>query len=208
MAVQDQTVAEFLESLADRTPVPGGGATAALHVAQGAALVSMVGRYSDGPRYAARADTIKECVFAGDRLRREACELAEKDAAAFAEVAAAYAAPKGGDAERHTRSSAIGAALAKAAGPPAQVVTAAREVVRLADDLIPIANRNLLADLAAAAEAARAGAATARVNIEVNLAGITDPRERERLRAVSDSVGEVLTAAERVSAAVLAEITK
>jgi hypothetical protein len=48
----------FLDSLADRTPAPGGGATAALHLGQAAALVSMVARYSTGARYAEHAAVI------------------------------------------------------------------------------------------------------------------------------------------------------
>ncbi|MGH3176044.1 MAG: cyclodeaminase/cyclohydrolase family protein, partial [Streptosporangiaceae bacterium] len=49
--MRDDTIAAFLDQLAARVPAPGGGATAALHAAQAAALLAMVARYSDGPRY-------------------------------------------------------------------------------------------------------------------------------------------------------------
>ena len=49
--MRDQTIEAFLSELAARVPAPGGGATAALHAAQAAALLAMVARYSDGPRY-------------------------------------------------------------------------------------------------------------------------------------------------------------
>ena len=49
--MRDQTIEAFLGELAARVPAPGGGATAALHAAQAAALLAMVARYSDGPRY-------------------------------------------------------------------------------------------------------------------------------------------------------------
>ena len=56
--MRNDTIESFLQSLAARVPAPGGGATAALHAAQAAALVAMVARYSDGPRYAAHAEEV------------------------------------------------------------------------------------------------------------------------------------------------------
>ena len=206
--MQQQTVGAFLDDLADRSPAPGGGAVAALHVAQAAALVCMVGRYSDGPKYAEHAEAIQASVRAADRLRRDALALAEQDATAFSEVSAAYAAPKGTEAEKEARRAAIQKALAGAARPPAAVVAAAREAVSLAAGLAPIANRNLISDLAAAAEAARAGAATARVNIVVNVAMIRDPDVRSEFSAIADGVDAILAAADQVTRDVLREIAR
>ena len=73
-------------------PLPGGGATAALHAAQAAALVAMVARYSDGARY--DAGLMGRIVTEADGLRAEALRLAEADAEAFGAVAAAYRLPK------------------------------------------------------------------------------------------------------------------
>ena len=44
------SIEDFLDRLAARMPAPGGGAVAALHAAQGAALLAMVARYSDGAK--------------------------------------------------------------------------------------------------------------------------------------------------------------
>ena len=208
MPLHDQTITQFLDSLADRTPAPGGGATAALHVAQGAALVAMVARYSDGPRYDAHRERITHGVTAADALRQRSLALAADDEAAFSAVAAAYALPRATPEEQQARRAAIGAALAGAAEPPIAVVGAARDVVELAADLVPVANRNLVADLAAAAEAARAGATTARVNIEVNLGGIDDAAARERCLAAVAEVDLVGAAAERVTAEVRAGLAR
>ena len=49
--MRDETITAFLDQLAARVPAPGGGATAALHAAQSAALLAMVARYSDGAKY-------------------------------------------------------------------------------------------------------------------------------------------------------------
>ena len=204
--MRDQTIGGFLDELAARVPAPGGGAVAALHGALAAALLAMVARYSDGPRYAAHAELISAVLAESEDLRAECVRLAEADAAAFGAVGAAYALPREGEAVRAHRSAAIAAALAGAAEPPAQVAAVAGRLVRLAEMLLPVANRSVVTDVAAAAESARAAAATARLNVEVNLSGLADQVLRERLQAAIAGVDDVLTSADAVTAAVRAGI--
>ncbi|MGH3794307.1 MAG: cyclodeaminase/cyclohydrolase family protein [Pseudonocardiaceae bacterium] len=84
--MRDEKIGDFLDRLADRVPAPGGGASAALHVAQAAALLGMVARYSTGERYAAHQLTIDRIVVETDELRSTALQLAQDDAAAFTAV--------------------------------------------------------------------------------------------------------------------------
>jgi formiminotetrahydrofolate cyclodeaminase len=204
--VRDETIGTFLQDLAAKTPAPGGGAVAALHAAQGAALLGMVARYSSGPRYAAVAQIIERVVAESDTLRAECTDLIAADAEAFGSVAAAYASPKDTDEQKAARSAAIAAALVTAAGPPAAVIAAAVRLLDLAEELRPAGNRTVLSDVAAAAEAIRAAAATARINVEVNLVGITDAAARERYGEVVASVDMLLARADAVTAAVRAEL--
>jgi hypothetical protein len=46
------TIDAYLDELSARIPAPGGGACAALHAAQAAALTAMVSRYSSGEKFA------------------------------------------------------------------------------------------------------------------------------------------------------------
>jgi formiminotetrahydrofolate cyclodeaminase len=202
--LRNRSVQGFLAALADRVPAPGGGASAALHAAQAAALVAMVARYSDGPKYAAHAAAIRRIRDAADELRENALDLAEDDAAAFTAVTDAYRLPKTTDAEAAERSTAIAAAVLAAARPPAFVVGVAGRVLELAEELLPVSNRNVVSDVAAAAEAARAAATTARVNIEINLGGITDAAARNDLLAVAASVDGLCDRADKVTASVRA----
>ena len=130
--MRTDTIEGFLSSLADRVPAPGGGATAALHAAQGAALVAMVARYSDGKKYAEHAHTITQVRDTADDLRTRALALAEQDAAAFGAVSRAYALPKSTDDEKQARSKAIRSALVEAGRVPARVVAVAKQVISLA----------------------------------------------------------------------------
>lgn len=208
LPVPELPLAGFLERLAARIPAPGGGAAAAVHAAQAAGLLGMVARYTDGPRYAADRELVDRIRAEADTVRVEALALAEADATAFAAVAEAYRLPKGTDPERADRAATIAAALAGAAEPPAAVVAIADQLVRLAEQLLPVGNPNVVTDVAAAAEAARAAATTARVNVEVNLGGIRDPAVRDRLRTVVAAVDPLVARAEQVTAAVRARLAE
>ncbi|KOG87511.1 formimidoyltetrahydrofolate cyclodeaminase, partial [Streptomyces varsoviensis] len=63
-------------------------------------------------------------------------------------------------------------------------------------------------DVAAAAEAARAAATTARVNVEINLGGIKDERVRAELAAEATRVDALAVRAEQLTDAVRQEIAK
>ena len=204
--MRDDTIAAFLDQLAARLPAPGGGATAALHAAQAAALLAMVARYSNGPKY--DAELMNRIVTEADALREDALALAEADEKAFAAVAEAYRLPRTTEQETSARSAAISSATAGAARPPADVVRTALLLVSLAEDLLPAGNRNVITDVAAAAAAARAAAVTARLIIEINLKGITDPVLAEEFGTTAAVAGTVAERADAIVAAVRAEIAQ
>ncbi|WP_163506230.1 cyclodeaminase/cyclohydrolase family protein [Fodinicola acaciae] len=181
--MRNLTIDEFLTRLASRAPAPGGGASAGLHAAQAAALLAMVARYSDAPRLAADAD----------QLIAAAVRLAEDDIAAFGAVAEAYKLPK------DQRSEPLAKALAGAMIPPLEVLALCRRLLTLADEVLPVVNKNVITDIAAAGEAVRAAAGTSRVNVEVNARGELPP-------GVSD-VDDLLAHVDRLTAAVRAAIS-
>lgn len=205
--MHEEKISDFLARLADRVPAPGGGASAALHAAQAAALLGMVARYSTGEKYVKDKLTIERIIAETDELRSLALRLAEDDAAAFTAVADAYKLPKDTDAAKAARSAAIAKALIGAGKPPAEVIAAAQVAVELAEELLPIGNRNVITDIAAATEAARAAATTARVNVEINLGGIKDEQAHAELAAEAAKVDAIAARAEQVTAAVRKEIS-
>ena len=204
--MRDQTISGFLEQLASRVPAPGGGATAALHAAQSAALLTMVARYSDGAKY--DAELMGHIIAEADGLRNDALTLAESDEEAFAAVAEAYRLPKETAEQKEVRSAAVAEALAGAARPQADVIRLALLLVSFAEELLRAGNRNMITDVAAAAEAARAAAGTAQLFIEVNLRGMKDPAVRAETAAMAEVTDEVTARADRVVAAVREEISR
>ncbi|MGV9711857.1 cyclodeaminase/cyclohydrolase family protein [Gordonia sp. NPDC003424] len=200
LTVRDQSITGYLDALAAKVPAPGGGAAAAVHLAQAAALVSMVANYTTGPRYATYEALVEGIGDRAEIARERALELAEADMAAFTGVIESYKLPKGTADEKAARSAAIGRAAARAAEVPADVITTATIVLELTEDLLPVANLNVISDVAAAADAARAAATTARVNVEINLGSIADPAVRESLSARTDHVDDLARRADAVNA--------
>ncbi len=204
--MRDDTIASFLTRLAARSAAPGGGATGALHAAQAAALLAMVARFSDGPRH--DAEVVGRVRAAADGLADEALELAEADSAAFGKVVDAYKLPKDTPEQKAARSDAIAEALGGAARPPADLMAASVRLAGLGEDLLAVANRNVISDIAAAAAAIGAAAVTAQVNIEANLGGIKDPALIEELTRTAALADGVADRANRLIAAIREEISK
>jgi len=200
--IGDERISDFLDRLAERAPTPGGVAAAALHAAQGAALLGMVARYTTGRMHAEHEVTIGRIIAEVDELRGIALRLAQADEDAFVAMADACRLPESTEDERVGRAAAIGTALVNAAWPPARIISVAGMVVDLAEALAVIGNRHVISDVAAAAEAARASAATARVNVEISLADITDEQASLDMIAETDKADDIIARAEQVTAAV------
>lgn len=206
MPIDDEKVGAVLARLAGRELAPGGGTAAALHVAQAAALLGMAARFSTGAGYSQHEETIGRITTEVDELRVLALRLADADSQALSSMSGAVRLPATTDAEKVARAAAITKALVNAAWLPSQLISIAGLVVDLAAALAPIGNRNVLADIASAAEAARAAAAIARVSVEVNLPDITDEQASLEMIGVTGRADEVIAGSERVTAAVRDQI--
>jgi formiminotetrahydrofolate cyclodeaminase len=183
--VKDETIGAWLDELASSAPAPGGGAAGALEVAMAAALVEMVCNLTIGkPAYAEHEATMAEVRDRATEIRRTAVGLAQEDADAFTSVIEAYRLPK----EDAARSERIQEALAAAADVPRRTAAAASEVLDLGERIVQGANPNVVSDVAAAAGAARGALGSALVNIDANLASITDPGLRDELEDVSEMI--------------------
>jgi formiminotetrahydrofolate cyclodeaminase len=206
-ALRVDGVAAFLDALAAKVPAPGGGATAALHLGQAAALVSMVARYTVGARYAEHEALVAAVCADADAVRGTALQLIDDDMAAFSGVISAYKMPKSTAAEADSRSAAISAASVRAAEVPARVADGAATVIGLGEKILPVANPNVISDVAAAADAARAAATTARVNVEINLSSIADASTRATFVARMDGVDALAARADAVTDLVRKQLT-
>ena len=171
MDIQSTTIGGYLDALASNAPAPGGGSSAALSGAMGAALVSMVANLTTGrEKYAAHQELVSATLERTSTLIHELTECVQKDMKAFDGVMAAYRLPKGSP----ERSQAIQEACKAATAAPVETAEKSLEVMRLTEGLLHKSNVTAACDLSAAALEARAGILIALENVKVNLSAIHD----------------------------------
>lgn len=169
------TVSEFLEALASKEPVPGGGSGAALAGALGAALISMVCNLTIGKRgYEESWEPLTELRERSEALRVRIAELLEADTQAYGKVMDAYRLPRDSAEAKAARQEAIQAALRYAAEVPLQIAESCGEVVDLALPAAEMGNRWAVTDAGVGALLAEAAMHAALLNVEINLASIGD----------------------------------
>jgi formiminotetrahydrofolate cyclodeaminase len=175
MAFRTLTVEEFADSLAAKTPAPGGGAVAAVTAAHAAALGAMVLEFTLGkPKFAEHEATNAAALRRLTELRHEALELAERDAAAYGALNSLWKLPK----DAPARLAAWDAAVAEAIDAPQAILDAAAEIAATCTGLAACTNANLASDLAIAIDLARVAARAAAHNVEVNLPSVADAADR------------------------------
>lgn len=193
----DTTLSDFAAKLADKVPSPGGGAVAAVTLAHGAALASMVLRYTVGrPAHAEHEAANAATLAEFDAMRAAALTSADRDASAYARLAALWKLPAGDP----VRERDFAAAVQEAIDAPQSIVDLADRACVLLEPLPARTNARLGSDLAIAANLCALAADAAAWNVRVNLPSLTDQVRAEQLRRAVDA--QVRSAAARAAAAV------
>jgi methenyltetrahydrofolate cyclohydrolase len=158
---EDHTLQKYLESLAAREPVPGGGSAAAVSGALAAALIGMAARYSLGKNKAKAPQTekqLEEIVQAADAARNRLLELAGEDAEAYANTVTA----------KKVSPEAYQTALKKAGEVPRNIIQICLKLRESVPYLLKEGNRYLVSDVHAAEAFIKAAVSAAESMIEAN----------------------------------------
>lgn len=186
--MRSETVEQVLESLA--CSAAGGRVGAAQHAALGTALVARVARHAEREGAPEHADSAARGCAGADELRAAVLRLADGDPAVE---------------ERDVGTEAGAVARARAA---VRVIDVVERALALAETARSVGPRAVVTDVAAAAETLRAAAGTARVDVEVDLIGITDPEVREELLAAIEPVDDIVLRAAKLTAVVREQILR
>jgi len=188
LTLDRQTLREVLDSIAAKSPTPGGGAVASIACSLGASLAEMVLNYSVGRKSLAAHDQLhRDALKAMMELRFRALDLAQADAAAYAAMNAVWKL----DASDPRRRAELPAAAEQAIQPPAQIAQCGLEILRILANLTGKTNVALNSDLAIAAILADAAVRAAMWNVEINLPLLTDETKLAAwLRTISESLAE------------------
>ena len=195
--IRDESIESYLGRLASGEPTPGGGATGALAVAEGAGLLAMAARFS----------AAEEDARASEVLIAACLGLADGDERGFGAVAEAFGLPRDTPVARSRRSAAIQAALAEAVRPPRGIVDAAARALDLAERVLDAANPNVLSDVGAALGCIRGGLTAAAVTLETNLGPLRDEGLEGILRTDVDRADRLVARADALLGRVRAAVT-
>lgn len=179
----DKPVRDILAAFSSSDPTPGGGSAAALAASVGTSLLMMVAAL---PRTRTNAEAERTALdgaaIALTGVRQQLMEAIDADADAYDLVVAAYKQPRATPDEQQARKASIQRALRAATDVPLSVMRLAAEALEHA---AAVADNGLAAaasDVGVARVLLCAGATGARLNVETNLAGVTEAAYGEAVR--------------------------
>lgn len=154
-----QTLQQYLDQLASREPVPGGGSAAALTSALGAGLVSMVVYYSLGKgKSSAQEKKFRVILKKSETIRKRLLVLSEIDSQAYLNLMQSW--KKDRQAQQKAK--------IKARQAPEEVCRLSRQALELTPFLVWYGNPHLLSDVQVAIELLLAGFSSATVMVKIN----------------------------------------
>ena len=201
MKLADMQVTQFCDVLASDAPAPGGGSTAALEGALGAALTAMVCGLTTVGKSREKYAEYQEFVLASQKkaldLKARFMDVMDRDTEAFNVVSAAFGMPKATDEEKAARSAALQEATLYATQVPLRTMKTAFGVFEIVRAMAAVGNPNSVSDAGVGALAARSAVLGAGLNVRINAAGLKDRAAADALVAEADRLAAEAERAER-----------
>ena len=196
----EETLQNYLDDLATAQPTPGGGSTAALSGAMGAALASMVCRITLGKeKSTVERHEIEGLLKSTEYLLSRFQQLMQEDIEAYGHLSASYKLPRETGEERKYRTDMIQKLLVEAALAPLEVVEDAAELIKSCQRIAEIGSVTVLSDVATGAILAACSGKGAAFMVHINVRSMKDDklalelenRLNSALRIVSEGVDQV-----------------
>ena len=184
MELSELTVSSFANLLGSDAPAPGGGSTAALEGALGAALSAMVSALTLGrKKYADYQELAESANAAASALKEKFLVAMDHDTAVFNKFGDAMALPKNTDEEKAIRSQKMQEALVECTESPYHMMELCVKALELCETLVGKTNANAMSDLGVSALSLGAAIRGAWLNVLINVGGIKDEAMANHYRA-------------------------
>ena len=165
----------FAAETASESPAPGGGSIAAYVGALGVALGTMVANLSAHKKgWDSRWDEFSTWADQGQELMQQLIHCVDEDTRAFNRIMEAMQLPKGTDAEKEKRQTAMDDATRYAIEVPLKVMRLCYRSLDVIEAMAQTGNPNSVSDAGVGALCARAGVWGAYMNVQINAAGFSD----------------------------------
>ncbi len=181
---------EFVEVLASKAPVPGGGGASALVGAVGTALGNMVGSLTVGKKkYADVEAEMYELKAKCDKLQKELLALVEKDAEVFAPLAKAYSLPHETEEEQAEKDRVMAIVLKDACSVPMEIMERCCEALDVIKEFAAKGSKLAISDAGVGAVFCKAALQGASLNVFINTKSMKD---REYAKELNDKANAML----------------
>jgi glutamate formiminotransferase/formiminotetrahydrofolate cyclodeaminase len=198
------SLGDFADETASESPAPGGGSIAAYVGALGAALGAMVANLSSHKKgWDDRWAMFSDWADKGQRHKEELLRLVDADTRAFNAIMAAFALPKGNEAEKTLRQQAIQEATRTAIEVPFRVMEVAFGSLVVIGAMAVEGNPNSVSDAGVGALCARAAVLGAFLNVRINASGYND---KGYVSQVLEKGAAIEAAAIKTEAAILQQV--
>ena len=181
----------FIEVLASKAPVPGGGGASSLVGAIGMALGNMVGSLTLGKKkYADVQEDIIALKEKADALQGDFLVLVQKDAELFEPLSRAYGMPKETEEERAEKARVMEAALRDACSVPMEIMEKCCEAIALHQEFAQKGTAIAISDVGVGVTCCRAALHGASLNVFINTKSMTDREYAEAINAKAENMLE------------------
>ena len=199
---------EFVEVLASKAPVPGGGGASALVGAIGMALGNMVGSLTVGKKKYAdvEADIIalKEKATA---LQADFIRLVEADAEAFGPLAKAYGMPRETEEEKAEKARVMAIVLKDACAVPMEIMEKCCEAIDVIEEFAAKGSALAISDAGVGVVFCKAALLGASLNVFINTKSMEDKEYAASLNEKADKmIADYSKKADEIFAAVNARL--
>ncbi len=196
----------FVEVLASKAPVPGGGGASALVGAIGTALGNMVGSLTLGKKkYADVQDDIIALKAKADALQADLLALVQKDAELFEPLSKAYGLPKETEEEKAEKARVMEAALKDACSVPMEIMEKCCEAILLHKEFAAKGTALAISDVGVGVACCRAALLGASLNVFINTKSMANRDYAEEINRKAEAmIDEYVAMADEIYAAVRA----
>ena len=194
MSFSDKSCSEFVEVLASKAPVPGGGGASAMVGALATALGNMVGSLTVGKKkYAAVEEEMWALKDRCDRLQKDFLHLVERDAEVFEPLARAYSMPKNTEEEKAEKARVMEIVLRDACSVPMEIMEKCCEAIDIIAVFAEKGSVIAISDAGVGAAFAKAALQGASLNVYINTKSMADRALAAELNAKCDRMLEEYT---------------
>lgn len=175
MSMVEKSCKDFVDVLASKAPVPGGGGAAALAASIGMALSNMVGNLTVGKKkYADVEDEVKELLDKGVTVINELNLLVDKDAEIFEPLSKAYGLPRNTPEEIKFKQETMEKCSKDACGVPMEIMRKCYEAIKLHERMGEIGTLIAISDVGCGVAILKGALVSAQLNVIININSIKD----------------------------------